>query len=261
MRIRITENYEEMSRHAAQIVASHLTIEPKCVLGLATGGTVVGMYKRLIELHEAEGLDFSKSSAFNLDEYYPIQKTDPQSYASFMQENLFKFVNFRAEATQIPNGEAADIEDACIGYERQIREAGGIDLQILGIGRNGHIGFNEPNVTFEARTHRVKLDEQTIQDNARYFGSIEEVPKEAISMGIKTIMHAKKILLLASGEEKSDAISRMIYGKITPNLPASVLQLHPNVTLVIDKAAASKLPEELVSKGNGQMEDIDAELV
>lgn len=250
MKILITENYEKMSRHAARILASQLTLKPESVLGLATGGTVTGMYQRLIALHREDGLDFSQAIAFNLDEYTPIAPEDPQSYHSFMRKQLFDHVNFSAGSTHIPDGLATDVEAECRRYEASIQQAGGIDIQVLGIGRNGHIGFNEPDITFEAGTHQVTLDEQTILDNARYFSSVEAVPKRAISMGIKTIMHARRILLLASGLEKSDAVHRMIYGKITPTLPASILQLHPDVILVIDRSAAALLPESIQNPRN-----------
>ncbi len=244
MKILITDDYEQMSRYAARILASQLTLKPNSVIGLATGGTVTGMYQRLITLHREDGLDFSKATVFNLDEYCPIDPDDPQSYHTFMRERLFNHVNFSAGSTHIPNGLADDVEAECQRYDARILQAGGIDIQVLGIGRNGHIGFNEPDIKFEAGTHQVTLDEQTIQDNARYFSSVEAVPKRAISMGIKTIMHARRILLLASGLEKSEAVHRMIYGKITPALPASILQLHPDVILVLDRSAAARLPEQ-----------------
>lgn len=243
MKILITEDYEHMSRYAARILASQLTLKPDSVLGLATGGTVTGMYQRLITLYREDGLDFSQATAFNLDEYTPISPDDPQSYSRFMKEQLFEQVNFNPRNTHIPDGLAQDVHGECLRYEASIEAAGGIDIQVLGIGRNGHIGFNEPDITFEAGTHEVSLDEQTICDNARYFTSVDAVPRRAISMGIKTIMHARRILLLASGLEKSDAVHRMIYGKITPALPASILQLHPEVILVLDRSAAALLPE------------------
>lgn len=239
MKLLILDNYEEMSRRAARIIASQITLVPRSVLGLATGGTVLGTYRRLSELYREEQLDFSALTVFNLDEYYPIASENPHSYAAFMRKHLFSRVNLRPEAAFIPNGQAADIEAECRRYDRMIRDAGGIDLQLLGIGRNGHIGFNEPDLTFEAGTHQVVLDEQTLQDNSRFFSGDEAVPRQAVSMGIKTIMHARKIVLLASGVEKRDAVHRMLFGKITPALPASVLQLHPDVTLVLDREAAS----------------------
>lgn len=257
MKIVITDDYQQMSRQAARIIASQLTLKPDSVLGLATGGTVSGMYERLIALHREDGLDFSHATAFNLDEYTPISPEDPQSYHQFMKKFLFDHVNVKKGKTHIPNGLAGDVEGECRRYEQAIHDAGGIDIQVLGIGRNGHIGFNEPDITFEAGTHQVLLDEQTISDNARFFPSVDAVPRRAISMGIKTIMHARRILLLASGVEKSDAVHRMIYGKITPALPASVLQLHPDVILIIDREAALLLPESIQALGIDRKEFCD----
>ncbi|SHK36950.1 glucosamine-6-phosphate deaminase [Paramaledivibacter caminithermalis] len=244
MRIICIDNYEDMSRKAAHIVSSQLILKPNSVLGLATGSTPLGMYKQLIKSYNDGLIDFQKVTTFNLDEYYGLDRKNQQSYFYYMYENLFKHINIDIKRVNIPNGMAKDIEKECLDYEKSIRNCGGIDLQVLGIGRNGHIGFNEPDIRFEALTHMVKLDKQTIEDNSRFFNSIEKVPTKAISMGIKTIMHAKKVILLASGKEKAEAIEEAIYGKITPKLPASVLQLHPDVIFVIDKAAASKLDLE-----------------
>lgn len=241
MKILIVKDYNEMSRKAANIVASQIILKPDSVIGLATGDTPKGMYKELVKLYEDDDIDFAQVKTFNLDEYYGLDKENPESYHYYMMENLFKHVNIKEENINVPNGMAESIEKECEGYERRIEEAGGIDLQVLGIGRNGHIGFNEPDLKFEAKTHLVKLDEDTIKANSRFFDSIEEVPKLAISMGIKTIMHARKIILLASGKEKAEAIYRTVNGKITPEVPASVLQLHPDVTLIVDKEAASLL--------------------
>lgn len=241
MKILIVKDYNEMSRKAANIVASQIILKPDSVIGLATGDTPKGMYKELVKLYEDDDIDFAQVKTFNLDEYYGLDKENPESYHYYMMENLFKHVNIKEENINVPNGMAESIEKECQGYERRIEEAGGIDLQVLGIGRNGHIGFNEPDLKFEAKTHLVKLDEDTIKANSRFFDSIEEVPKLAISMGIKTIMHARKIILLASGKEKAEAIYRTVNGKITPEVPASVLQLHPDVTLIVDKEAASLL--------------------
>ncbi|SHK08134.1 glucosamine-6-phosphate deaminase [Tepidibacter formicigenes] len=244
MRIICVDNYNQVSKKAANIVASQLILKPNSVLGLATGSTPLGMYKQLIKTYEDGHIDFEEVTTFNLDEYYGLNKNNEQSYYYYMYENFFKYINIDMNKVNIPNGMAKNIDDECLEYERKIRKAGGIDIQVLGIGRNGHIGFNEPDIKFEALTHMVNLDEQTIKDNSRFFDSIEDVPTKAISMGIKTIMHAKKIILLASGIEKSDAIYKAIYGKITPKLPASVLQLHPDVVFIVDKEAASKLDLE-----------------
>ncbi|QZY56434.1 glucosamine-6-phosphate deaminase [Crassaminicella profunda] len=244
MRIICVDNYDQMSKKAANIVASQLILKPDSVLGLATGATPLGMYKQLIKTYEEGHIDFEEVTTFNLDEYCDLNKEDEQSYYYYMYENFFKHININIKNLNIPNGRAMDIHKESLEYERKIRKSGGIDLQVLGIGRNGHIGFNEPDIKFEALTHMVKLDEQTIEDNSRFFDSIKDVPTKAISMGIKTIMHAKKIILLASGKEKAEVIYGAIYGKITPELPASVLQLHPDVVFVMDKEAASKLDLE-----------------
>lgn len=238
MRVIITENYAEMSRKAAQMVASQLMLKPDSILGLATGDTPLGMYKELINLNTKNEIDFKEVKSFNLDEYYGLDKENDQSYYYFMMENFFKHININLENVKLPNGTAQNIEAECKEYEESIKRAGGIDLQVLGIGGNGHIGFNEPNINFEAETHLVKLDKDTIKANSRFFSSIEEVPTTAISMGIKTIMHSRKIVLLASGENKAEAVYKALYGKITPDVPASILQLHNDVTFIIDKATA-----------------------
>lgn len=244
MRIIVATNYDEMSKKAADIVASQIILKPESVVGLATGGTPVGFYRELIKIHKDGKFSFKEVKTFNLDEYYGLDKDNTQSYHYYMMDNLFKHIDMNIENVNIPSGTAKDIEIECKTYEAKIKSAGGIDIQVLGIGTNGHIGFNEPDVKFEAITHLVKLDEETIEANSRFFNSIEEVPKSAISMGIKTIMHAKKIVLLASGSEKAKVIERMINGDITPDLPASILQLHPDVTLILDKDAAAELMEE-----------------
>ena len=241
MNIIVVKDYNEMSRKAAHLFVGQILQKPDSVLGLATGSTPVGLYKELIKFYNEGMIDFENVIAFNLDEYLNLEPTHEQSYARFMEENLFRFINMREENHHIPSGTAVAFEAECDRYEDLIHKAGGIDLQILGIGRNGHIGFNEPDIKFEATTHVVQLDDQTINDNARFFNDIDEVPKTAISMGIKTIMQSRGIILLASGKEKADAVAGMVSGKITPELPASVLQLHPNVTIIVDEAAASKI--------------------
>lgn len=241
MNIIVVKDYNEMSRKAAHLFVGQILQKPDSVLGLATGSTPVGLYKELIKFYKEGMIDFTDVVAFNLDEYLDLDPTHEQSYARFMEENLFSNINMKAENHHIPSGTAQDFEAEADRYESLIADAGGIDLQILGIGRNGHIGFNEPDIKFEAITHVVQLDEQTISDNARFFKNIDDVPKKAISMGIKTIMQSRGIILLASGKEKADAVAGMISGKITPELPASVLQLHPNVTIIVDEAAASKI--------------------
>jgi len=248
MKVIVVQDYEAMSLKAAQIIASHVTLKSNSVLGLATGSTAVGMYDELVRMFERKQIDFNEVTTFNLDEYYPLNSENENSYHAYMNAHLFGRINVPSESIHIPSGMADNVEFECQSYEERIQDAGGIDIQVLGIGRNGHIGFNEPDIKFEARTHLVELDKKTIEDNSRFFSSIEEVPKHAISMGVKTIMHAKKIMLLASGIEKSDAIYEMIHGKIVPTLPASVLQLHPEVIVILDEAAASLLSFD--AKGN-----------
>lgn len=241
MRIIIANDYADLSSRAARIMAGQLYLKPNSVLGLATGSTPLQMYQELARLHQEVGLDFSEATSFNLDEYLGLSPDDTNSYHYYMQENFFRHINLQPQKIHIPCGRPADIEKECRDYDQQIWSNGGIDIQVLGIGTNAHIGFNEPDIKFEATTHKVKLDEETIQANARFFSSIEEVPRFAISMGMKTIMHAKKVLLLASGENKADAIYNTLYGGITPEVPASILQLHQDVIVLLDEAAASKI--------------------
>jgi glucosamine-6-phosphate deaminase len=241
VRIVIAKDYHELSKKAANLLASQITLKPNSVLGLATGSTPMGAYSELIRIYKEGNISFSEVMTFNLDEYYGLDKENTQSYYYFMMENLFKHVNMNKNNIYIPDGRAKDINNECIEYEYKIMQAGGIDLQLLGIGRNGHIGFNEPDVKFEAQTHLVTLDDDTIEANSRFFTAMEDVPRRAISMGIKTIMHSRKIILLANGEEKAETINNMINGKITPELPASVLQLHPDVVVLLDEKAASRL--------------------
>ena len=241
MRIIVVDNYEEMSKKAAMMVASQVMLKPDSVLGLATGDTPLGMYKELIKLYSKNEVDFNEVRTFNLDEYYGINRENPQSYYNYMSNNLFNSINVNRENINMPDGMAKDVNASCVHYENKIKELGGIDMQVLGIGGNGHIGFNEPNVNFEAETHLVSLDEQTIEANSRFFESIKDVPVKAISMGIKTIMNSKKIILLANGINKAEAIERAVKGKIDPKVPASILQLHNDVTIILDKEAASSL--------------------
>lgn len=241
MNLIIVKDYQEMSQRAAHLVAAQLLNKPDSILGLATGDTPKGLYRSLIKYYEEGFITFKQAIAFNLDEYVGLPSTHAQSYQTFMKQNLFEFVDFSAEKCFIPQGDTGNPETEALRYEALIEQSGGIDLQILGIGRNGHIGFNEPGSNFEAYTHVVELDERTVVDNARFFETIEEVPRKAISMGIKTIMKSKKIILLASGASKGEALYQMMHGKITPELPASVLQLHPNVTVICDEQAAERL--------------------
>jgi glucosamine-6-phosphate deaminase len=241
MRIKIAKDYADMSAQAARIVASQIYLKPNSVLGLATGTTPLLMYQELIREHREKGLDFSKVTSFNLDEYLGLSRDNENSYYYYMHQNFFENINIGQENINIPNGLPNDIEQECRHYDEKISQIGGIDLQVLGIGINGHIGFNEPDIKFEATTHKVKLDEETISANARFFATREEVPLYAISMGIKTIMCAKKILLLANGPEKAEAIYRTIYEDITPETPASILQLHQDVTVIVEQNAARLL--------------------
>ncbi len=241
MRIILADNNEEMSKKAAAIVRSQIILKPDCVLGLATGDTPMGMYQELIKMYENREVDFSEVTIFNLDEYCSLNRENAQSYYYYMHHNFFKYINVKEENTYIPNGTAKDIDEECRYYEGQIKDKGGIDLQVLGIGANGHIGFNEPDINFEAETHLVKLDKMTIEANSRFFRSKDEVPTLAISMGIKTIMQSRMIVLLANGETKADAIYKTVKGKIRPEVPASIIQLHPNATIIIEKNAAKLL--------------------
>lgn len=241
MKLVIAKDYDEMSKQAARLLADEVTRKPETVLGLATGGTPVGMYRELVELCKTEGIDFSRATSFNLDEYVGLPGHHPQSYRTYMEQNLFSHINLPADQTNIPRGDAADLAAECQRYERAIAAAGGIDIQVLGIGNNGHIGFNEPGSGPDTTTRVVQLTESTIQANARFFDTIDEVPTQAVSMGIRTILGAKKIVLLASGEAKAEAVRRMIEGEMTADVPASLLQEHPDVTVIVDEEAASRL--------------------
>lgn len=245
MRIYVSKDYEEMSKKAANIVAAQIYLKPNSVIGLATGSTPLLMYKELVRLHKEEGLDFSEVTTFNLDEYIGLPEEDVNSYHYYMFNHFFEHINIKRENIHIPDGMASDIDTECENYERMIMAHGGIDLQVLGIGKNGHIGFNEPDVKFETATHKVRLDEETINANARFFDHIDQVPKYAVSMGIKTIMHAKKVLLLANGSTKAEAVFKSVYGGITPETPASILQVHQDVTIVLDEGGASLLKDNM----------------
>ena len=241
MKIYAADDYQKMSRQAANILSAHVILKPDCVLGLATGSTPIGMYKQLVDWYNKGDLDFSQVKSVNLDEYVGLAPTHDQSYRYFMQTNLFDHVNIDPANTNVPNGLAEDPEAECRRYNQVIRDLGGIDVQVLGMGHNGHIGFNEPDEAFELETHVVDLQESTIKANARFFASEDEVPKKAMTMGIKSIMQARQILVVVSGEDKADIVKRAFTGPVTPNVPASILQMHPNVVLVGDKAALSKL--------------------
>lgn len=245
MRIVIAKDYEDLSARAAMIVAGQICLKPNSVLGLATGSTPLLMYEKLVEMHRTVGLDFSEAISFNLDEYLGLSPEDEHSYHWYMYQNFFHHINMAPRNIHIPDGTAKDVEKECREYDRSIQAAGGIDLQILGIGTNGHIGFNEPDIKFEATTHKVKLDQETVTANSRFFTDLNDVPRYAISMGIKTIMHAKKILLLANGEAKAAAIYKTLYRGITPETPASILQLHQDVTVIVEESAAKFIQKDI----------------
>jgi len=244
MKLIIAEDYLDMSQKAANIFIERVRKQPSITLGLATGSTPKGVYEILIQDHKNNGTDYSKVKTVNLDEYVGISIDDPNSYHQFMMDQLFRHINIQKENTFIPNGEAEHLQEECERYERLIQSLGGIDLQLLGIGNNGHIGFNEPNTPFHSRTHIVTLAESTRIANSRFFHSLDEVPKQAITMGIATIMEAKEILLLASGKTKADAIYKLFNGPVDENFPASILQKHANVTVIADQEACSLLEKE-----------------
>ena len=241
MKIYVAEDYQGMSRKAANIVSAQVILNPSSVLGLATGSTPIGMYKQLIAWYKKNDLDFAQVKSVNLDEYVGLPPNHDQSYRYFMQTNLFDHINIDPASTNVPNGLAEDPEAECERYNQIIRSTGGIDIQVLGMGHNGHIGFNEPGDAFELETHVVDLTDRTIDANARFFASRDEVPRKAITMGIKSIMQARRILVVVSGEDKADIVKTAFTGPVTPKVPASILQMHPDVLLVGDKAALSKL--------------------
>lgn len=238
MKFIVEKDYEKLSKVAANMVREEIEKKPNVVLGLATGSTPEGMYRELIRMHKEEGLDFSKVTTFNLDEYVGIDEEHPNSYHYFMKEMLFNHINIDIKNTYIPDGKTKDLEKYCKEYDELIEKKGGIDLQILGIGENGHIAFNEPDEMLNLGTSIVNLTQSTIEANSRFFDSIDEVPKTAITMGIGTILKAKKIILLANGKKKAKVIKELLKGdKISTKLPASMLLIHPNVTVIIDQEA------------------------
>ena len=241
MEIIVKDSVEEMSKTAARVVARTLNAKPDAVLGLATGSTPLGLYKELVRMHQEGGLDFSQVTAFNLDEYVGLTRKDPQSYHYFMHENLFRHINIPEQNIYIPSGTTDNYEAFCKWYEQRIVECGGIDLQILGIGSDGHIAFNEPTSSLGSRTRIKTLARQTIDDNARFFESPEQVPVYAITMGVGTILEAKKIVLLAADESKADAVAAAIEGPVTSMITASALQLHGDVMFIVDRGAAASL--------------------
>lgn len=239
MKVIIVENYEEMSKLAATTIKNVITKKPNAILGLATGSTPIGTYKELIKMNKCNEIDFSKVTTVNLDEYIGLSEKDTQSYRYFMNENLFNNINIKKENTFVPNGLAKDIQEEGENYDKKIDALGGIDVQILGIGNNGHIAFNEPDDVLTSGTHLTHLTESTIMANSRFFDSIDEVPKTAITMGLGQIMKSKKILLLAHGESKAEAVKEVLSGIITSKNPATMLQMHNDVTIIIDKTIGS----------------------
>ena len=239
IRIYKAKDYNDLSRKAANIISAQIIMKPNCVLGLATGSSPIGTYKQLVDWYKKGDLDFREVHTVNLDEYKGLGGDNKESYRFFMNSNLFDQVNIDKQNTNVPNGLAIDAEAECDRYNKLIRQLGGIDLQLLGIGHNGHIGFNEPEEAFEKETHLVTLTESTIEANARLFDKQEEVPRYAFTMGIKSIMQAKKILIIASGEDKAQIMRDAFFGPVTPQIPASILQIHNDLTIVADEAALS----------------------
>lgn len=237
MKIYKMENYNAMSRKAAAMIAAQVIMKPDCVLGLATGSTPIGTYEHLVNWYRNGDLDFSEVKTVNLDEYKGLPRENDQSYYYFMNQHLFDHVNICKSNTNVPNGTEPDADKECTRYEDLIRSLGGVDLQLLGLGHNGHIGFNEPADAFDKETHCVDLQESTIEANKRFFASAEEVPRQAYTMGIKTIMQAKKIVVAVSGRDKQEIVKKAFFGPVTPHVPASVLQIHPDVILVGDADA------------------------
>ena len=240
MKIYRAKDYNDMSRKAANIISAQVIMKPGCVLGLATGSTPIGAYRQLVEWYKKGDLDFSEVTTVNLDEYRGLTRENDQSYYYFMNENLFDHINIDKSRTFLPEGMEADSDKACRDYNEIIQSVGGVDLQLLGLGHNGHIGFNEPGIAFETETHCVNLTERTIKANMRFFPAEKDVPRQAYTMGIKTIMSAKKILVVVSGEDKADIVKEAFFGPVTPAVPASILQLHNDVIVVADEAALAK---------------------
>ena len=244
MLVIIKDDYEAVSAEATKLVVDRLLKKPNLVLGLATGSTPIGLYRELIRRCREDGLDFTKITTFNLDEYVGVPPDHPQSYHRFMREQLFDHMNLDPRHVHIPNGMAMDIEAHCEWYEEQIRSAGGIDLQVLGIGANGHIAFNEPGSSLGSRTRVKTLTQKTREDNARFFASMDEVPRYAITMGIGTIMEARELVMLVTGEGKAEALKAAVEGPLTAMVPASMIQMHAKAYVIVDRAAASLLSGE-----------------
>ena len=237
MKLIEVKDYHEMSQVAADYLLSNIKKSDKLTLGLATGGTPQGLYEALIQDHKENNTSYQHVSSFNLDEYIGLSGDQPNSYCHYMKENLFNHINIRSENTHIPSGKAVDLVGECKAYDHMIESCGGIDLQVLGIGSNGHIGFNEPGTSFDSETHIVELAQSTREANARYFDSTDEVPTHAITMGIATILKSKEILLLISGQAKQEALKKLMEGEVSEDFPASILNRHPNVTVIADEEA------------------------
>lgn len=237
MRIIKTKNYDEMSRKAAGIFFSQIIAKPDSVLGLATGSSVLGLYENLIKFCRDGDLDFSEVRTVNLDEYAGLSADNDQGYRYYMNNNLFKYINIKPENTNLPDGLAKDMTAECKRYNSLIEGFGGADVQLLGLGLNGHIGFNEPGEIFVKETHVVDLEESTIKANSRFFAKESDVPRQAFTMGIQNIMQAKKIVLCVSGKQKAEILGKVLFGDVTPHVPGSILQFHPNLTVVADEEA------------------------
>lgn len=240
MKLIRAKNYKDMSRKAANLLSAQVILKDNSVLGLATGGTAEGIYEQLVEWYRKGDIDFSEVSTVNLDEYVGLDANNERSYQYFMNHHLFRHININEKNYHLPDGMAENIEEECRRYDRLIEKLGGIDMQLLGLGENGHIGFNEPGEAFEQMTHCIQLKEDTIQANARYFASRDEVPKRAITMGVKAIMQARAIVLCASGARKADILKRVLFGPVTPEVPGSILQMHPRLIVVADAEALAE---------------------
>ncbi len=241
MKVVVAKDYREICKLVSRIFAAQVTLKPDSVLGLATGSTPVGMYQELVQMYQEGRIDFSHVRTVNLDEYAGLSGDNDQSYRYFMNHNLFDHINIDKENTNVPDGTATDLQAECERYEQVVADMGSVDIQLLGIGNNGHIAFNEPCSEFPEKTHIVDLTQNTIEANARFFESMDDVPKKALTMGIGTIMKAKKIVLMANGPKKAQTIYDTLYGPITPEVPASVLRLHPDVTIFVDEQAGALL--------------------
>ena len=241
MKVYVEKNYNEVSKRAAEIVADQINKKKDSVLGLATGSSPIGLYDILVDKYNAGQLSFKDITTVNLDEYVGLEGTNENSYRYFMNQHLFSKLDINIANTHVPNGIAEDGKEECSNYEKMIDSLGGVDMQVLGLGENGHIGFNEPGTSFDATTHIVDLTESTIKANSRLFDNVDDVPKQAYSMGIKTIMSAKKIVLIVTGSQKADALAKVLNGPVSTEVPGSILQNHPDVTVICDEAAATKL--------------------